>query len=822
VGSNVDVVAPTDVITVIGMRRHNTMLHRRRGLSTTANCGIPITTAIILNHNRMDDRGRITTNVVRKTDPFVAPITTTVTTAAVDMYATTHTAKATITSHRGTITTDSDRLLEVIAMRRAAHTTRNTAERQRDGNRTATISRTADTPTNQLHSTDHGDDFMAVVKELVIQQLTSSRMNYAELTQLCTDIQNRLVLNLSSTLLTTDQLSVLQLGIGFRPNFAELSRTTTASEVKAVDCVVQKLALALHACMNRQQYGRETPASRTNTKQEGNPKQPLLASLSGVYTRFRSDLRDDSNDAMSDVDVVSGYHLKQFGKRLLHEFRNADGRAQHNINVGQTTALQHLHRLVKNRQIIIRKADKSRQVCILDPIKYDQAVMAQLSDTKSYMPTEFNLNRKCAALLKRCVRKFVERKLLTNKQAQALLLYTDKPATRHCYGLPKTHKPADKWINGMPPLRPICPDIRTETSASGCFIARYLNPLLSSIKSYCKNSYELKDRLLDLQQLGPETVLLTSDVDSLYPSIPIQPALHRVVRRLNNKAPEFQLVVELLRIQLAHNYFSFQEKSFHQIRGLPMGKAWAPVVACIYMEEWECSLWKLLGFEPVMYVRYIDDIFAVFRCRADAEKFIAAANVHDINIRLSDTSIGRSVHFLDLHISLSTLNRIETSLYRKESDLIVLLHHCSAHQSSIKYGVILSQLRRFLRLHTNYAEAGRCMHTFMWLMVHLRGLRSRRARFLWSTFTGKIRSGAICLGRAPANTANGLQEQENRRRHFGNYVRLPVPPTVRRKRIQLLLNDFLAQLDAQQRAGLRNITVVDTAPPPLGVILFRH
>ena len=241
---------------------------------------------------------------------------------------------------------------------------------------------------------------------------------------------------------------------------------------------------------------------------------------------------------------------------------------------------------------------------------------------------------------------------------------------------------------------------------------------MSSIKSYCKNSYMLKDRLLETPLLGPDTVLLTSDVDSLYPSIPIGQALHRVVRKLNNKAPEFQLVVELLRIQLAHNYFSFKDKSFHQVRGLPMGKAWAPVVACIYMEEWECSLWNVLGFEPLIYVRYIDDIFAVFKCRADADKFLVAAAALDPHIKLSDTNIGKSVHFLDLQISLNDHGRFETAIYRKESDLIVLLHHKSAHAASIKDGVILSQLSRFLRLHTNslyvhlYAADGATPWTF--------------------------------------------------------------------------------------------------------------
>ena len=84
---------------------------------------------------------------------------------------------------------------------------------------------------------------------------------------------------------------------------------------------------------------------------------------------------------------------------------------------------------------------------------------------------------------------------------------------------------------------------------------------------------------------------------------------------------------------------------------------------------------------------------------------------------------------------------------------MVLLHHQSAHKTGIKDAVILSQLHRFLRLHTNYAEAGRCMYIFMRLMIQLRGLHSRRARHLWSVFINKIRSGSIPIGRLP--TPNG-------------------------------------------------------------------
>jgi hypothetical protein len=223
----------------------------------------------------MHNRGRITTNVVHKMDPFVCPITATVTTGPADMYATTHLAKATITGHRGIITPHSARLPEGLAMRRVARTRRNAADLQGRGSHTATISRMADTPVNQLHSTYHDDDFMAVANELVIQQLTSSRLDCPELEQLRASIESRLVLNLSSPKLTADQLSFLQLGIGFRPNFTEIPRTGTSSEVNAVDCAVQKLAQTMHVSMNRLQYDHERCTSRANRKKEENPKQAL-------------------------------------------------------------------------------------------------------------------------------------------------------------------------------------------------------------------------------------------------------------------------------------------------------------------------------------------------------------------------------------------------------------------------------------------------------------------------------------------------------------------------------------------------------------------
>ena len=214
-----------------------------------------------------------------------------------------------------------------------------------------------------------------------------------------------------------------------------------------------------------------------------------------------------------------------------------------------------------------------------------------------------------------------------------------------------------------------------------------------------------------------------------------------------------------------------------------------------------------------------DDIFAVFENRKEAENFIRVANVQDPNIKLSDTNIGRSVHFLDLQISINERGGFETSLYRKESDLVVLLHHRSAHTSGIKDGVIVSQLRRYLLLHTNYTEAGRCMYVFMHLMIQLRDLSPRRARFVWSVFVKKIRNGAIPLGRQTTTTTGGNGKVgTSHRKRFSGTIRIPTPQTVRWKRIRTVLDEFFDQLNGPQRLALRNIQLFNTISPPLGVM----
>ena len=143
-----------------------------------------------------------------------------------------------------------------------------------------------------------------------------------------------------------------------------------------------------------------------------------------------------------------------------------------------------------------------------------------------------------------------------------------------------------------------------------------------------------------------------------------------------------------------------------------MRKAWAPAVASIYLETWESTIFTQSKLIPLLYVRYIDDIFAIFGTRTDAETFANLAQTLDGNIRLSDVSIASSVHYLDLNISIGN-SYLHYEIYSKPSHLRVLLDFQSAHSFNLKCNVVLSQLIRIYRLYSDLSKAGEAMNIYL-------------------------------------------------------------------------------------------------------------
>jgi hypothetical protein len=577
----------------------------------------------------------------------------------------------------------------------------------------------------------------ALRKLLALQDGYASVTN-SEITHLLTNVKENLVLNLSDVPLSPEATNVLERGVQFIPTSVRPCKKTALS---LVDTFTNQIATRLHGVELETVPGYSR--SHGSAHQAGHPVFNAKLFRPKLSVRPVSDL---------DFGLWESHQciVDRLRASLLRNVHTSCTCAVSNLTAGEDAALRLLTSSVKQHDVVVRKADKSRQIVVLSHEQYVKGVFGILSDVRNYEQVEFNGKYRAAALIRRAVAKASDS--LGRRTSCMLLQFTTSPRARLLYCLPKTHKPRERWTEGVPPFRPICPDTQTESSASGQFLAQFLAPFFQRLPSFIKNSYELVELLEQLDNLPDSATLVTADIDNLYPNIPIQEAME-CFRDIVSSLPDEQvsselkaLLLALMDVHLNTNYFEFEDRVYKQIRGIPMGRAWAPALASLYLDRWDRTILSRLARPPLLYKRYIDDVLFVFDNEGDARLAVSIMNDVNPNIKLGDFAVSSRVHFLDLSLevrlvpdasrTLPSLHapsqhaRIHVELYRKPSDLIVLVHLHSATPMSVKIGAILGQMMRIVRLTTDVSTAGRNIR-FLLESMRLRGLNYKLRVVLW-------------------------------------------------------------------------------------------
>ena len=124
-----------------------------------------------------------------------------------------------------------------------------------------------------------------------------------------------------------------------------------------------------------------------------------------------------------------------------------------------------------------------------------------------------------------------------------------------------------------------------------------------------------------LGPIPPETILVTLDVTSLYTNVPLlqaKQAVGRVLARSRPGAtePSNQSLIKLLDFVFTRNVFTFSDGNklhyFVQTNGVSMGSKCAPSVACTYMGEFERQHVYTYHLQPLLWLRYVDDVFCLW------------------------------------------------------------------------------------------------------------------------------------------------------------------------------------------------------------------
>ena len=348
-------------------------------------------------------------------------------------------------------------------------------------------------------------------------------------------------------------------------------------------------------------------------------------------------------------------------------------------------------RLLKNEDIVIRRADKSSTYVILDRDVYMDKCNTILADeTKFQQINKNNINN-------------VKKKLNSIITAANAVVGGIKfqPVTGdynmgYFYGNVKTHKDNN-------PLRPIISQIPTPTYS----MAKKLNEL---IKPYIPATYSLKStkEFIDIITANrPEGMIASLDVSSLFTNIPVVRTIDIILKYVYEhpdipalKIPK-TIMKSLLEIcTMECSFRSPEGKMYVQRDGVAMGSPLGVLFAEAFMADVESDVIGNIG-KPQIYCRYIDDIFVCSRDIAELTQLKNALQEKSGLTFTTELSNDNKIPFLDVLVDASGGDLI-TSVYRKPTDTGVCLNGGSECTETYKNSVIRAYIFRALKLSSTW------------------------------------------------------------------------------------------------------------------------
>lgn len=287
------------------------------------------------------------------------------------------------------------------------------------------------------------------------------------------------------------------------------------------------------------------------------------------------------------------------------------------------------------------------------------------------------------------------------------------------HGLPKLHKPGNR-------MRLLLPFHKNIFTGIHKFVAKILQPLAFRESTSLTSSIELVHYLEQFNNLTGEELLVTADLDNMYNNITVGLAIDLIIQRINQYLPEYFMFGtdpnsndnywrKLIDLSLSQILFKFQEKFVQQVKGVPMGSPFGPVMAIITVNSLITR--EFDGHDSLLLKKmYIDDGFFIFKSGTSVdtvEKVLQNMINHpqsDLQWDLKSVTVTRikdlvatGVTFLDLTINSRRTTSgyiLYTSCYFKPLGSYQYLHWKSCHPKSCKRAVATGELSRRMRLST--------------------------------------------------------------------------------------------------------------------------
>ena len=204
--------------------------------------------------------------------------------------------------------------------------------------------------------------------------------------------------------------------------------------------------------------------------------------------------------------------LKEIKKNNKRQFKR-------NLKKEELTAITTLR---NNKDIVIKPADKGRNIVIMNRYDYIKEGLRQLSDHNHYELLEKDPTQNYNSQIHQILQKAVNLGIKDDKMKK--ILYNKTPRIPNFYMLPKIHKTGN-------PGRPIVNSIGSITEKISAYIDEEIRHLVPRIPSYLKDTTHLIN-ILQGKKLALTDILVTIDVKSLYTNIPHKEGIQALNRTM--------------------------------------------------------------------------------------------------------------------------------------------------------------------------------------------------------------------------------------------------------------------------------------------------
>ena len=318
---------------------------------------------------------------------------------------------------------------------------------------------------------------------------------------------------------------------------------------------------------------------------------------------------------------------------------------------------------------------------------------------------------------------------------QFLISKTSSDKIPNFYLLPKLHK---KEIS----YRPIVAAPSWILFPISKWLSKILMPIMRNGNTYLKNTTHLIEIIekWNSYNITPEEqfIIITGDVISMYPSIPIDEAIQDIpkwsfkfynnltqsqhqnlqTKKYFNKisSEDFRKCIQLI---LYNNMIYFDNNYYLQKNGVAMGTPTAPQIASIFLDILESKLNSNKELiKPTIWLRYLDDILLIFsakrnniyNCKRKINNFLKSYgklhkninftwNTSNLNIDWKNYKFNNTntIEFLDLKIKMDdNTNKMVFKTHQKVYNKYLYIPYNSFHPKHCKKGFIHGELLRYL------------------------------------------------------------------------------------------------------------------------------